>query len=771
MKHYIPRRLLALALSVAMVLSMTCTAFATESGTTDTDPFDFSDEIAAQAAVTADADAAADDAENSTESDEETGTETVTIVSSVSSAAVTSEENTETTSEETVSDEAASSEDSASDAAAASEDSAVVEITSSDVGEDGYLYVDGKLYTGYYMDEAGLMFTVTDGVYSAYSGNLSANKTYYQAGIGKVTSSVGLVYLCGAVYTGYYMTSNGTLYYTDATSGYATYSGLLSGSSTYVTSVDFETHQATSTIYKNGTLYTGYYMTKGNVMYKVTNGVYSKYNGNLIKGTQYYKDGSGTLSLSVSLVYLSGIVYTGYYMTSNGTLYYTDATSGYATYSGLFSASYQYLSSVDFETYPATSTIYWNGTLYTGYYMTKGGVMYKVTNGVYSKYSGNLSKGKSYYKDGTGMVTLSAGFVYISGKVYTGYYMTSSYLYYTDSTSGYALYSGTAASGKTYVSSADMQTYTFSSSRVYVQGVLYSGYYMTTANVMYTVTNGVYTRYTGTLSSGTKYYMSGSGYVTLGANTQYKDGVCLTGTWKFSNNYAYYYVGGQKVTGWYYIKRNGTTYKYYFASDGHLVTNMYAYFGSSYKYNKCKLVVNIGTHNASLLGYDSATGTYCIPYYSFIVSTAKKDGDTPVGTYTLSSSHHKKWFTFVDEDNNNKEYYYAYATLISGSGSWFHSQYYTKSQNLNSLSASAYNNLGTNQSSKCVRAQLYVAKLVYDIRDCYSGSIKVEIVKNSTKGPYGKITLSSTTGKISSSTKSDPTGVSGYTGYIKQTAE
>ncbi len=511
-------------------------------------------------------------------------------------------------------------------------------------------------------------------------------------------------------------------------------------------------------------------MTTGSVMYKVTSGVYSKYSGSLSKGTSYYKDGSGTLTLTVGLVYSSGKVYTGYYKTSSY-MYYTDSTSGYVLYSGLTSSSSTYISSADQKTYQCSSLIYVNGVLYTGYYMTTGNVMYKVTDGVYSKYSGSLSKGTSYYKDGSGTLTLTVGLVYSSGKVYTGYYKTSSYMYYTDSTSGYVLYSGLTSSSSTYISSADQKTYQCSS-KIYVEGVLYTGYFMTTGNVMYTVTSGTYSKYTGTLSSGTKYYKDGTGYITLSVDTEYEDGVCLTGTWKFSNNYAYYYVGSKKVTGWYYIERNGTTYKYYFdSSDGHLVTNMYAYFGSSYKYKQCKLVVNIGTHNASLLGYDEDTGSYCIPYYSFIVSTAKKDGDTPVGTYTLSANHHKKWFTFVDEENDNKEYYYAYATLIGSSGSWFHSQYYTEYQNLNSLSASAYNKLGTNQSSKCVRAQLYVAKLVYDIRDCYSGSIKVEIVKNSTKGPYGKITLSSTTGKISSSTTSDPTGVSGYTGYIKQTAE
>lgn len=38
MKRYIPRRVLAMLVSVAMVLSMLCSAFAVETDTTSTDP-------------------------------------------------------------------------------------------------------------------------------------------------------------------------------------------------------------------------------------------------------------------------------------------------------------------------------------------------------------------------------------------------------------------------------------------------------------------------------------------------------------------------------------------------------------------------------------------------------------------------------------------------------------------------------------------------------------------------------------------------------------
>ncbi|MCC8064771.1 MAG: hypothetical protein LIO70_06795 [Clostridiales bacterium] len=644
-----------------------------------------------------------------------------------------------------------------------------MKITSSDVAEDGLLYVNGTLYNGYYMDEAGLMFKVSDGVYKAYSGSLMSKTSYYQAGSGTATLSVGMVYASGEAYTGYYKTGS-YMYYTDATSGYAKYTGLIGAGRSYISSADQQTYQTTSSLYYvDGVPYTGYWMTLGGVMYTAKDGVYSQYSGNIVKGTSYYKDGTGTQTLSLSLIYASGKVYTGYYKTGSY-MYYTDATSGYAKHTGLIAAGRTYISAADQKSYTTTSTLFYvNGVLYTGYWMTGGNVMYKVSNGVYSKYSGSIPSGTSYYKDGTGTVTTTVGLVFASGKVYTGYYKTGTYMYYVSGNSGYAKYTGCVSSGSTYISSADQETYTTTSNLVYVGGLLYTGYYMTTT-VMYTVTNGVYSRVNGTLAAGTKYYKLGTGCLTLSVDTEYEDGICLTGTWKFSNNYAYYYVGGKKVTGWYYIERNGSTYKYYFdPDDGHLVTNLYAYFGSSYKYKKCKLVINLNTRNASLLGYDSSTNSYCIPFYSFIIGISKTGKGPQAGnTYALSSNVQKKWFTFAD---NGTDYYYAYATLISGSGAYLHSERYSTSGNLNTLVASTYNGLGTKQSSMCIRAQLYVAKLVYDVRQCYSGSIKVQVVSNSTYGPFGKITLSSTTGKISSSTKTDPTGSSSYKGYIKQTAE
>ncbi len=851
MKHYLPRRVIALALSIAMVLSMMCTAFATETETADTDPFDFSAEIAAQEAeesdTTEEADATSDAAsseESSTESEAESSEEDTDAANSASSvsaavasseeetddapsvssasnaAAVSEDEATDAASEEADSTEAVASGDDASGAVAVSEEAvtAVQSVSSyisngtiyvagkaytgyylstdstmySSSASDGYsaysglltggteyfsaeagkteysaslIYKDGKLYDGFYMNAGGKMYTVKSGVYSLYTGALASGTEYYKDGTGTATLSVGLVYDSGMIYTGYYMTTDETMFYAD-TSGYSKFSGFVPGGSEYIDASNKQKGYSPSHIYKDGKLHNGYYMNTSGKMYTVTSGVYSLYTGVLASGTQYLKEGSGMLKLSVGLVYYSGVIYTGYYMTNDKTMFYAN-TSGYSKFSGFVSGNSTYLAASDKQEHKCASRIYKDGKLHNGYYMNAGGKMYTVKSGVYSLYTGALASGTQYLKEDSGTLTLTVKQVYISGKVYAGYYMSGGYMYYSNGASGIALYTG-MMTATSYLSASDMKTYSCSS-LVYVSGVTYTGYFMSSDNLMYTVSSGVYSKYTGTLSSGTKYYKAGSGYVTLSEAVAYKSGVAQTNGWKFSNNYAYYYVGGTKVTGWYYITRNGSKYKYYFdPSDGHLVTNLYAYFGSSYKYKKCKLVLNLNTRNASILGYDSSTGTYCIPYYSFIIGISKTGKGPQAGnTYALSSNVQKKWFTFAD---NGRDYYYAYATLISGSGGYIHSERYSTNGDLNTLVTSTYNGLGTKQSSMCIRAQLYVAKLVYDVRQSYSGSIKVQVVSNSTYGPFGKITLSSTTGKVSSSTKSDPTGVSSYKGYIKQTA-
>ena len=73
------------------------------------------------------------------------------------------------------------------------------------------------------------------------------------------------------------------------------------------------------------------------------------------------------------------------------------------------------------------------------------------------------------------------------------------------------------------------------------------------------------------------------------------------------------------------------------------------------------------------------------------------------------------------------------------------------------LIASTYNGLGTNQTTACIRVQAGNARLIYDIAKTNRYSIPIRIYRSSNKGPFGKITLNDTTGKIPGNQNYDDT--------------
>ena len=93
---------------------------------------------------------------------------------------------------------------------------------------------------------------------------------------------------------------------------------------------------------------------------------------------------------------------------------------------------------------------------------------------------------------------------------------------------------------------------------------------------------------------------------------------------------------------------------------------------------------------------------------------------------------------------------------VKGTRSWIHSEMYRGTSN-KKLIASTYNGLGTNQTTACIRVQAGNAKLIYDIAKTNRYSIPIRIYRSSNKGPFGKITLNDTTGKIPGNQNYDPT--------------
>lgn len=231
--------------------------------------------------------------------------------------------------------------------------------------------------------------------------------------------------------------------------------------------------------------------------------------------------------------------------------------------------------------------------------------------------------------------------------------------------------------------------------------------------------------------------MSGSGWVKKNGNTYYvKNGYCLTG--------------------WQYLSRNGGNYKYYFDSKtGALVTNLYSYFGKSYRNLKCRVTVclnssNSNPSNATIYLYDSETDSYCIPAVSFrcVANQSKTLARGTSGFMRVGAG--QRW---LDSISN----YEQYATYVSGTPGWFHSVLY-RSQNPNSLIYSTYNSMvnNSNSSNGCIRTQCIYAFLIQDImKNGYgkSNRVSVSFYKNASQpGPFGVPKID----KISSR-KTDPT--------------
>ena len=247
-----------------------------------------------------------------------------------------------------------------------------------------------------------------------------------------------------------------------------------------------------------------------------------------------------------------------------------------------------------------------------------------------------------------------------------------------------------------------------------------------------------------------------------GKTYYYKDGVALTGWQKIDGNIYYFNAkdGGAALTGWNYLKSYSggkTKYKYLFKKNGVLVTDLFSY-KRSYIKSPMTIKVNLTTHNVTFYLYDSKKKAYIIPAKTVICSTARDGKSTKVGHYRLEKTTARKWFIYK---KSNPWHYYQYGVHIKGCTSWFHSTMYrtTNKKSLIVDGSAGYNLLGTNQTTTCIRLQAENAKLIYDIstKTNKKARVWVDIYRSSNKGPFGKVTLKDTTGKLQSSQKYDPT--------------
>ncbi|MCD8383368.1 MAG: hypothetical protein LUC39_00165 [Clostridiales bacterium] len=229
-------------------------------------------------------------------------------------------------------------------------------------------------------------------------------------------------------------------------------------------------------------------------------------------------------------------------------------------------------------------------------------------------------------------------------------------------------------------------------------------------------------------------------------------------TWVKKDGKQYYVESnGTLATGWQYKTRNGSTYKYYFdIGTGELVTNLYAYFGKSYRDMKYRIVTCVCANNSTpsytaIFLYNSDTGSYDIPAASWRSVGNVKTTIARSSSLYLAAGAGQRWLT------GDYYSYEQYAIYIHGTPSWFHSTLYAGRSNKN-LSASTYNNLENNKNNTlaCIRMQCIYAFLIGDLsKNGYGKTHRTPVVlyKTSSVSAFGVPHLN----KISTSRKTDPT--------------
>ena len=412
------------------------------------------------------------------------------------------------------------------------------------IKDDNLVYLDGALYNGYYMDSAGILYLVTNGVAEPASGIVNGGTPYYKLpGSESLTLQAQTVFVNGKIYSGYFMDSNGIMY--SASNGTpALVTGMVNGGTPYYKFPSNErlTLQA-QTVFVNGKIYSGYFMDTAGILYRVSNGAPALVTGSLKANTSYYSlSAKGNAVISQQTLYVEGKVYSGYYLNSKNKMYRVKKGSP-ALLTGTLKAKAKYY---DYnkakEQTLSRQTLYVKGKSYSGYYLNSKNKMYRAKNGSLTLLTGTLKAKTKYYDYKKAKVQrLSKQKLYVKGKLYSGYYMNGKNNMYRAKKGSLTLFTGTLKAKTKYYSYKKAKTLKLAKQKLYVKGKLYTGYYMDSRSTMYRAKKGSLTPISGMLGAGTKYYGRKAGKTqTLPADTLYVDGKVYTGYYMGSDNRMYH---------------------------------------------------------------------------------------------------------------------------------------------------------------------------------------------------------------------------------------
>ncbi len=413
---------------------------------------------------------------------------------------------------------------------------------------DGLIYVNDALYNGYYMDGAGDFYIVSNGAAEPVNGMVSEGTKYYSLNdSGMMTLLKQTVFVSGKAYTGYYMDNAGILYKVSNGAAEPETGIMGAGAAYYSSQANGVMKLSKQTVFVAGKIYTGYYLDGAGILYTVSDGEAEPETGTVNAGVTYYSfHDAGMMTLSVQTVFVAGKAYTGYYLDSGNGMY--SVKEGIRTLkTGVLKAGTKYYNYKTGEMLTLSKkTLYVSGKVYSGYYMDSGKKMYHVKKGTQTLKTGTLKAGTKYYSYNTGMLRkLSKQTLYVKGKAYTGYYMDGKKKMYSVKKGTRTLKTGTVKAKTKYYSYSTGKTRKLSKQTLYVKGKAYTGYYMDSKKKMYSVKKGTQTLLNAMLDAGTKYYSyKEKKTLTLSAQTLYVNGKVYTGYYLDSGNMMYSVSGG-----------------------------------------------------------------------------------------------------------------------------------------------------------------------------------------------------------------------------------
>ncbi len=200
------------------------------------------------------------------------------------------------------------------------------QVTPSDAQQedDGLVYVDGAVYSGYYMDGAGIMYIVSNGAAQPVTQMAGKGTAYYSAAEKMQKTLPGqTAFVAGKAYTGYCMDSKNKMYYVKSGSC-ALKTGTVKKGTEYYSYKENRNRKLTKqTLYVKGKVYTGYYMDSKNKMHYVEQGNCTLLTGTVQGGTGYYSySEKKDCVLPSQTLYVDGAVYNGYYLGADNRMYF-----------------------------------------------------------------------------------------------------------------------------------------------------------------------------------------------------------------------------------------------------------------------------------------------------------------------------------------------------------------------------------------------------------------------------------------------------------------